>query len=371
MTACPPISYDARMSPARITIKDVARRSGVHPSTVSRVLNPATRSMVSDALAARVLEIAAGLGYRRNPLASGLRTRRSFTVGVLIPDLSNPVFPPIVRGIERTLSANGFIAILADCANNEQTEQAIVENLQSRQIDGLILATAHRRDPVVEACVASGTPLVLVNRMLARTDVAAVVNDDELGIRLALEHLTGLGHRRIGYVGGPPSTSTGYDRHRAFLTVMRALGLELDTDLVLNARAFNEAAGQQAFFEILDSGTGPTAVVAANDLLALGGYDALAARGLSCPDDLSITGFNDMPFIDRCQPPLTTVHIPHDELGVQAALLLLERIADPATPARRLRLEPTLTVRGSTRRPGDGVESFSPRPARTAARSAT
>jgi LacI family transcriptional regulator len=349
----------------------VARRSGVHPSTVSRVLNPDTRSMVSDELAAKVLKIAEGLGYRRNPLASGLRTRRSFTIGVLIPDLSNPVFPPIVRGIERTLSASGFIAILADCANNEQTEQAIVDNLQSRQIDGLILATAHRRDPVIEACVASGTPLVLVNRMLARADVAAVVNDDELGIRLALEHLTGLGHHRIGYVGGPLSTSTGHDRHRAFLKVMRALKIAVDARLVVNARAFSEAAGQQAFLKILDSGAAPTAVVAANDLLALGGYDALAARGLTCPTDLSITGFNDMPFIDRCQPPLTTVHIPHDELGVQAALLLLERIANPAVPARRLRLEPTLTVRGSTRRVAPAADALRSPSARSSARSAT
>jgi LacI family transcriptional regulator len=359
------------MSRRRITIKDVATRSGVHASTVSRVLNPETRGMVSEALAQKVLAIAEGLGYRRNPLASGLRTRRSYMVGVLIPDLSNPVFPPIVRGIERTLSANGFIAILADCANNEQTEQAMVENLQSRQIDGLILATAHRKDPVIEACLASGMPLVLVNRSVARADVSAVVNDDELGIRLALEHLTGLGHTRIGYVGGPQSTSTGYDRYRAFLKVARRIGIAVTPEIIVNAEAFSEPAGKQAFLRILESGKELSAVVAANDLLALGGYDALAARGQRCPDDLSITGFNDMPFIDRCQPPLTTVHIPHDGLGVQAALLLLERIADPDARARRVRLKPSLALRGSTRRLDATAAALKPRPARPAARART
>jgi LacI family transcriptional regulator len=340
-----------------VTIKDVAERSGVHASTVSRVLNPATRAMVSPALAARVLGVAEQLGYRRNPLASGLRTRRSFTVGVLIPDLSNPVFPPIVRGIERTLSARGFIAILADSANSAQTEQAIVENLMSRQIDGLILATANRNDPVVEAWAASGTPLVLVNRAMARADVSAVVNDDELGIRLALEHLTSLGHRRIGYVGGPQSTSTGYDRYRAFLDVGRSLQLEVVGEHVVNAETFTEAAGERALRAILGARSELTAIVAANDLLALGAYDALAGHKLRCPDDLSITGFNDMPFINRCSPPLTTVHIPHHELGVAAAQLLLRHIDDSSAPPGRIRLEPHLVIRGSTRRLEDSASS--------------
>jgi LacI family transcriptional regulator, galactose operon repressor len=337
------------MPHTRTTIKDVARRCGVHASTVSRVLNPQTRAMVSEEVAERILRVADRLGYQHNRFASGLRTRRSYTVGVLIPDLTNPVFPPIVRGVERTLSNNGFTAILADSANDQRNEQAILESLQGRQVDGLILATAHRKDPVVAACVERHIPVVLVNRSVDDPAVSAVVNDDEAGIRLALEHLIERGHRGIAYVGGPQSTSTGYARYRAFLKVARALGLAPDKALAVNARSFDEEAGERALADILARDRPFTAVVSANDLLALGCYDAIAARGLNCPRDLSVTGFNDMPFVDRCNPPLTTVHIQHDELGAAAARLLLERIREPASPARLLSLEPRLVIRGSTR----------------------
>lgn len=337
-------------SRARSNIKDVAQRAGVHPSTVSRVLNPATRSMVSATLAEEILRIAAELGYRRNPLASGLRTRKTYTVGIIIPDLTNPVFPPIVRGVERALDAQGYIAILADSGSGDRSEAEIVENMRARDVDGLILATAKRRDPVVDTCVEQGLPLVLVNRTVSRHNVAAVINDDDLGIELALAHLTSLGHERIAYIGGPQSTSTGYVRYHAFRRRAVELGVDLDKPLIVNATGFTEAAGARALAHLLDSGKRFTAVLTANDLLALGCYDTLRARKLRCPDDLSITGFNDMPFVDRFDPPLTTVHIPHDALGVEAARLLLERMQDADMPAREVRLAPTLVVRGSTAR---------------------
>lgn len=335
----------------RSNIKDIARLAGVHPSTVSRVLNPATRSMVSEALAEEVLRIADELGYRRNPLASGLRTRKTFTVGIIIPDLTNPVFPPIVRSAEQTLDAAGYIAILADSGSRERSEREIIENMRARDVDGLILATAMRRDPVVDTCIEQGIPVVLVNRTVSRHDVPAVVNDDELGIELALEHLVQLGHEHIAYIGGPQSTSTGYGRYHALVENAEKLGLELDSELVINATAFSETAGAETLNGLLDSGKAFTAVLAANDLLALGCYDALQARGLRCPEDLSITGFNDMPYVDRMDPPLTTLHIPHDALGVKAAQLLLARIENPNAPVEELRLAPELIVRGSTARP--------------------
>lgn len=333
----------------RSNIKDIARLAGVHPSTVSRVLNPATRSMVSEALAEKILRIANDLDYRRNPLASGLRTRKTFTVGIIIPDLTNPVFPPIVRSAEQTLDSAGYIAILADSGSRERSEREIIENMRARDVDGLILATATRRDPVVDTCIEQGIPIVLVNRTVSRHHVPAVVNDDELGIELALEHLVGLGHQRIAYIGGPQSTSTGYGRYHAF--VRGAKKLDLDTDLIVNATAFSETAGAAALDELLESGKHFTAALTANDLLALGCYDALNARGLRCPQDVSVTGFNDMPYVDRIDPPLTTLRIAHDALGVQAAQLLLERIENPEVPAEERRLAPELIVRSSTARP--------------------
>jgi len=344
-------TYDHPMVKPRATIKDVANRAGVHPSTVSRVLNPATRSMVSGSLAEEIIRIADELGYRRNPLASGLRTQRTYTVAVVIPDLTNPVFPPIVRGVEHTLDAQGYNAILADSGSKQRSDKGIVEDMKARHVDGLILADAKRKDPIVDECIEQGIPLVLVNRTVDKHNVAAVINDDELGITLALEHLKELGHERIAYVGGPQSTSTGYVRYRTFLGASKRIGLEVDRDLVANAKAYTEPAGEATLDRIMGRGKEFTAVVAANDLLALGCYDALAKRGLKCPADVSVTGFNDMPFVDRFTPPLSTLHIPLDELGVQAALLLLERIQNPETPAKQLRLAPRLVLRGSTAPP--------------------
>jgi LacI family transcriptional regulator len=337
----------------RANIKDVASRAGVHPSTVSRVLNPATRSMVSEDLATEITRIADELGYRRNPLASGLRTQKSYTVAIVIPDLTNPVFPPIVRGVEHTLDAHGYNAILADSGSKQRSEKGIIENMKARQIDGFILAAARRKDLIVNDCIEEGIPLVLVNRTVDTHNVAAVINDDELGIELALKHLMELGHRCIAYIGGPQNTSTGYTRYQTFLKTSKKFGLPVDRDLITNAKAYTEPAGEAALEHIMRYEKKFTAILTANDLLALGCYDAMKAHGLNCPADISVTGFNDMPYVDRFNPPLTTLHIPLDELGVQAALLLLERMQNPEVPATQLRLAPRMVIRGSTTSPAE------------------
>jgi len=339
------------MAKKKINIKDVAARAGVHPSTVSRVLNPETVSMVSTQVAKRVATIAHELGYTRSPMASGLRTGRSYTVGVLIPDLTNPIFPPIVRGIERCLGEEGYIAILTDSDNSLKNEQAIMDSMRSRHVDGLILATAHRQDVAVEACLEDQIPLVLVNRSIDSHAVTEVINDDEKGISLAVDHLFGMGHSRIAYLGGPLDTSTGNDRYRAFTKAMRAGHLVPDPELMINSDAFTESEGHRGFLLLLEKSLGFSAVVAANDLLALGCYDAMQERGLQCPQDISVTGFNDTPFMDRISPPLTTIRIPLDEMGAIAAKLLLQQIRDPDAKFETIKLEPELVVRGSTAKP--------------------
>jgi LacI family transcriptional regulator len=314
-------------------------------------MNPETRSMVSEPVAERISRIAAEMGYARSPLASGLRTGKSFTIGVIIPDLSNPVFPPIVRGIERALGAEGYIAILADSDNSQKSERAIFDSMRSRRIDGLILATAHIRDAVVSDCIEEQLPVVLVNRTTDRHEVTEVVNNDELGISLAVSHLIELGHRRIAFLGGPQDTSTGRDRYQTFMGLAKGGEFEFEPDLCSNCTAFTEAAGHAGMLAILGRKKPFSAVVAANDLLALGCYDALEERGLGCPGDVSVTGFNDMPFADRLSPPLTSLHIQHDELGVQAATLLIDEIKDRHAVHRTIRLDPELVVRGSTAAP--------------------
>jgi len=323
----------------------------VHPSTVSRVLNPETRSMVSSAVADRVSRIAAEMGYARSSLAYGLRTGRTHTIGVIIPDLTNPLFPPIIRQIERTLADQGYIAVLADSDNDQKNESAIVQSLMTRNVDGLILATAHRLDSVVNSCVEDNIPLVLVNRTIDSHSVTAVINDDSHGIDLAVSHLVELGHKSIAYLGGPQDTSTGHDRFLAFKTLKRKGKFKSHNDLILNCKAFTEAEGHRGFLSILEKRREFTAVVAANDLLALGCYDAMQELGLSCPADISVTGFNDMPFMNRLSPPLTSLRIPHHEIGHQAAGLLLERIQNPESRVRTVNLLPELIIRKSTAPP--------------------
>ena len=334
------------MKPKRTKILDVARAAGVHPSTVSRVLNPRTRELVSSAVAKRIEALARKLGYSPDPVAAGLRTRRSTSIGVLIPDIANPVFPLILRGIEEALAAAGYTAIIANTDNDPARARVALAHLTARRIDGVILATATRRDDLVTRCQALGLPVVLVNRTAVGQDVCAVINDDRAGIKLAVDHLLGLGHRQIGHVAGPAALSTGHDRRAGFLAAMRAHGLAQAT--VSIAASYSTAAGALACAQLLDAKARVTAIVAGNDLLALGCYDELARRALACPRDVSVTGFNDMAFADRFSPPLTSVRIPHRAMGVAAARLLLERIADPQLRAREIKLPPMLVVRGST-----------------------
>jgi LacI family transcriptional regulator len=189
---------------------------------------------------------------------------------------------------------------------------------------------------------------VLVNRRQEELPVSSATADDRMGMRLSVEHLLSLGHTRIAHLGGPLDYSTGLDRHDSFHDTMRAAGLEPDPGLVLVAEAFTESEGARLCGQLLADGREFSAVAAANDLLALGCYDVFAERGVRCPEDISVVGFNDMPFAARFQPPLTTIHIPHYEIGKAAAQLILERLQDGESPTREVRLEPSLVVREST-----------------------
>jgi LacI family transcriptional regulator len=324
-------------------MKDVADLVGVHAATASRALNPATRGRVNPETATRVLEAARTLGYLPNSAARSLRTRTTSVAGVIIPDLRNPVFPPIVRGIEDGLREAGYMAILGNTDGDVDRERELVAAMQSRQADGFILATSRRDEPLSTAPV----PTVLVNR---RTDAGAapsVTADNAAGVHALVRMLVELGHTRIGHVAGPRELSTGWERYRAFVDALATHGLSPGTEPVSFAESFTDGAGFAATLRLLDAVPDLTAVVAGNDLLALGCYAALASRGLRVPDDISVTGFNDIPSLDRERPALTTVRIPHYEIGLESARLLIERIANPTAPAKRIVMPIELVVRDS------------------------
>jgi LacI family transcriptional regulator len=326
------------------TIKDVASLAKVHAATASRALNPQTRGKVSTRTANRVLEAAKTLGYAPNSAARMLRTKTSSVAGVIIPDLRNPVFPPIVRGIEDGLREAGYMALLGNTDGDDERERELLLAMRGRQTDGFILATGRRTDP----SPGDQVPTVLVNRRTDAGDIPSVTNDNNAGIYSAVQLLAALGHTRIGHVAGPQELSTGWERYRAFVDAMAAHSLEVDPARVTFSAAFTEEAGYRAALSLQRDAT---AIIAGNDLIALGCYTALEERGLSCPDDVSVVGFNDMPFADKQRPGLTTIRIPHYEMGLESARLLLERIANPTTPAKRVILPVELIRRGSVAPP--------------------
>ena len=348
-TMLPPTATD--QGDARATLKDVARLAGVHPGTVSRALNVETRTLVNVETAERVLAAAEQLGYRPNPIARGLKTKRSYTVGVLIPDLTNPLFPPIVRGIQDRLEEAAYTPLIANTDNDADRELADFEAMRARRVDGLITATARRDHGLPAGLEDLDFPVVLVNRRLEDGARPSVVGDDRNGVRLAVEHLVSLGHRRIAHLAGPQELSTGHLRMEGYIESMRAAGIEPDPELVLVSEAFVESEGERLCNELLNRRVEVTAIVAGNDLMALGCYDAFVARGIECPAQISVVGFNDMPFAAWFNPPLTTVRLPHYEIGLRAAELLLERLRDPAVEPAQVTLEPEFMVRGSTAAP--------------------
>jgi LacI family transcriptional regulator len=347
------------MPDAPVTLRDVAVRAGVHPATASRALNPETRILVSEDTARRVLDAAEALGYSPNPVARSLRTRRSHTVGVLIPDLNNPLFPPMVRGLEDRLAAAGYVALIGNTDSDDKRERMVFDQMRARHVDGLVLATARLRHPLLAEASRAEIPVVLINRLAQDYSFPSVTVDNERGVRMAVSHLAGLGHRRIAHIAGPQEMSTGLSRYRGFVTAMESSGLQVDSDLVVFAKAFTVEEGLRCARLLLERGGGQpgpegladcTAIAAANDMLAVGCYAALDECGLSCPEDISVVGFNDMPFIDRLRPPLTTIRFPHYQVGTEAAQLLLERIAEHSGPVKILYLAPELIIRGSTAR---------------------
>lgn len=342
-------SLRSKSSTRRATIKQVAEATGVHPSTVSRALSASASHLLTEAVAERIRETAAAMGYQRNAVAAGLRTGRSKLIGVLAPDIADPGFPPILGGLAEALGQHGYATLVADVGGDRNRQGELIDRLLAQGVDGLVLATVARKDSAILQCQRSGAPVVLINRVDDAGRLPAVVSDDARGMRMAVEHLVALGHRRIGHVAGPQDISTGAIRRAGFEAAVA--DAKLRDAPVEFATAYTRAAGEQAALRLLARKQRPTAIVAANDLLAIGVYDALAAAGLACPGDVSVVGHNDMPYVDMLAPPLTTVRIAQRDIGRQAAQILIQRIDGAPARNARVMLGSELAVRASTAAP--------------------
>ncbi|MEO8907528.1 MAG: LacI family DNA-binding transcriptional regulator, partial [Microbacteriaceae bacterium] len=273
--------------PKRVTIAEVAELAGVHKGTVSRALNSRTEHQVNAVTLKRVQRAAKQLGYIPNIMARGLRTSLSMTVGVIVPDLTNPIFPPILRGIENYLSPRGYTALVANTDGRESLERAAFDSLLERRVDGLIMATGLTVHPLIVEAHERDVHIVMVNRRSQEALYPMVTGDDAAGITAAVEHLVQLGHRKILHISGPRNFSTSVVRSDAFVAACNANPSVSYS--VAEASALSVEVGESCMDSILMARTkSPTAVVAGNDLLALGVLRSLRAHGLQCPDDISV-----------------------------------------------------------------------------------
>ena len=334
----------------RVTLRRVAEEAGVHTSTASRALNPATRGVVNAATVSRVMEVAENLGYLPHPMARGLRTNKTMTVGMVVPDVENPLFGSIIAGVEQEIGQEGYSLLIANTDPRLEESLPLIDTLVRGRVDGLVLATAPRRGTALRSVIERNVPVVLVNRKCEDLSLPSVIGDDDVGIGLAVRHLVELGHTRIGHIAGPESLSTGAGRRAAFEKWTKQLGVKAAP--VEEADWYRMEQGRVAGTRLLERAPDLTAIVAANDLLGLGVYRAIADRGLRVGVDISVTGYNDIAFMEFVQPPMTSVRVQYREMGAEAAVALLRLMSGWNEPVESVQLPPSLSVRSSTAPPG-------------------
>lgn len=340
--------FSERPSGRPATLRDVARRAEVHVSTASRALNDGSTRRLSADTIARVKRAAADLSYVPDLVATGLRSGRTMTVGVVTADLEHPHNAPLIRGLSTTLEQDGFVALVSETVEDPARCERILRHLVQRRVDAIVSLAARHGDADMLAGILGGSvPLVLCSRDLPASGHAAAVHDDDGGGTLAAEHLLDLGHRRIAQLRGPTDIDPFVRRANGFARTVLSAGAE---DMTVGAESWQPgvAEGERLTRATLERGT-PTAIFAPSDLMAIGCMRVLQEHGLRCPEDVSVVGYNDVDICEHLSPPLTSVRLPSLELGGAAATLAVELIegGDP----RRIELAAELVPRASTAPP--------------------
>jgi len=329
------------------TIKDVARLAGVHPSTVSRVINDDFR--ISEKTKNKVLLIIKKLGYTPNAIARGLKTKRTHTLGMLIPDITNPFFAEIARGVEDAANKNNFNVILCNTDDKPKKERTYLEILRGKRVDGLILGTAHIKDKSILGLEKKKFPYILVSRNIEKLNKNCIIVDDVEGGIMATEYLIKIGHRRIAHITGPLKTRSALNRLKGYKLVLKKHGIEYKDELV-GEGDFKIKGGYQVMKRFLKLAEPPTAIFAANDLLALGAMQAIQKKNFHIPEDFSVIGFNDIKLASFIYPPLTTIRQPMLEMGALAVKMLIKIIEEGEFNQRKEVLESKLIIRESCKK---------------------
>ena len=326
-----------------VTIHDVARRAKVSVATVSRAL--AEPHLLRQSTLERVLAIARQLAYQPNPAARGLITGKTGNIGIIVPDIANPFYPSVLQGVQAGAHQAGYSVLLGDSEENPAAEEKLVHTM-AKQVDGVIICAPFGSDAQLFR-LAKITSLVLVNRRLR--GVSAVLMNVANGMRQVVSHLVALGHRRCAYLGGPRNAWSNRERQRGLRVAAKSHAIQLVEIGPFEPKFEGGINGTDLAIE-----AGVTAIVAYNDLMALGVLSRLHARNIRVPEDISVVGFDDILYAAMCAPPLTTVSMPMESAGRTAVDILLRRQnADLSTPDREFntQLATELIVRSTTARP--------------------
>jgi len=335
------------MQQEKPNIHDVARNAGVSSATVSRVL--AGNDSVNAQLRERVLSAVEALNYQPNRVAQSLRVQRSSTIGLIIPDIQNALFLSLVRAVEDFAYTQQLVVVLCNTDDNPEKQRSYLDVMRSQQAAGLIIVPTHPKDAAMLLPVqASGTPIVLVDREIEGFEADTAIVDNVRGAQAAIAHLTGLGYKRIAMLSGPQDLTPGRERLQGYYAGLREANLEPVSELV-KLGTFKRDSGYELTHHLMLLPNPPDAIFASNNLMALGCLRALHERGIRIPDEVALISFDDMPWAEDMNPPLTVIAQPSYELGQQALEMLLYRMKHPKASFRKVTLKPQLIVRKSTR----------------------
>lgn len=330
-----------------VTVREVARLAGVSPSTVSRVLNnyvdlrPETRR--------RVLEAAQKLGYQPNHVARSMVLKRTFTLGLVVSDLANPFYGETARIITQTAHQLNYEVIVCNTEDDVALLRRSVDALRSRRVDGIICGSAFLNDPVFGELVDSGFPCIFYNRKIDHENSHYIVLDNEAAGLEATKHLISLGHKRIAFVAGHPSTSTARDRQLGYMQALQEHGLPVDAAYIRYG-GYDQLRASVVVQELLSAPNRPTGIVCANDVMALGALDGAMSVGLQVPEDVSVVGFDDIEVAGLRRVSLTTVAQNKVEMSRLAVEKLVEIIEGRIDYPLRITLRPNLLVRSTSDR---------------------
>ena len=330
---------------ANITINDVAKHAGVSKATVSRVLN--NHAYVTDDVRARVQAAMDALGYHPSRAARRLRANSSDILGLIIPDIQNPLFQSLVRGVEDAAYAQQMNVVLCNTDDIPDKQQVYLRLMQAEQVAGLIVVPTHPNDSaVLKPVQAAGLPIILLDREVKNFEADTVMVDNVRGSTIAIKHLIDLGYQRIAIIAGTQYLSPGRDRLRGAYDAFHEANTPVDETLV-KVGNFKIESGYDLTCELMSLSNPPDAIFVSNNLMTLGALRALHELGVRIPEDVALVGFDDMPWAGDLNPPLTAVAQPGYELGQQAIQLLLKRLEEPDAPFYKVILQPRLIVRQS------------------------